>query len=859
MKYILTLFIFVCISFFPLQSQVKEITGSVKSKSGPLSGVVITVTTEADDNVLVYAITNHEGRFTLKNVDISKGKFIHARMLGFALQKHPLTPDRTDYTFVLTEEAIRLNEVQIKAVPITGAGDTTRYLASSFARKNDITLGDVLKRMPGFHVSEGGRIKYNGKDISNFYIEGSDIMGGKYPVAVKSVRHDDVGSVEVIENHQSVKLFEDLLFSDNTAVNITLKEKAKNRWVGMVNAGGGIPRQWNVDINAMRFTRKVKMLNTYKGNNTGDNVSAIGTSVPSSDESDKEAREIIVPQSVRNPYLEERKTLFNKSHLLSLNSQLPIGKSLTLTPQLEMSRSTFENTIEEEKHYFLENGRTLHIVGHENGKLRQHGISPTLRLESNTRKMYLFNVLSSDIKWRRNDFSATGTYPNEVSSRMDYTHIRNLLNLMFRTGRKVVGIRSENRWSRRPQHIDILQNDTLIYERIETSAFYSHTSATQSFVFGIATLSLEEGYIFSRHLLQSRLEGLTGFDSPENDFDYRHTQLYAKPSLSLRRRVWSATLSVPLSYRHTAYENRLAKQSYHKNRWLLSPSVSTVWTADKHWSVSLNGGWKRLPEHNNHFYTSPLLSSYPYLQTGTTNYLNPETAHVGTLIRYKNILQGLFGNIGYNRLWQHSNLMPSQDFGGAYIVTGFVRRPYSTRSDNVLGSISYMLDAIRGSVTLKGIYASFESRFMQNGKERQATSTMWQLSVKMDSSPSGILDIDYMCVLSNNAYRIREEKRQNTHTAHQRLSLTVIPKEVLNFVVTGNHYYNTLGERKKHTFLLDANVNYRLSSLWSFRLTAQNLFDRREFSYISYTDMMSIERTYRIRPFSLLFSVITSF
>ena len=97
-------------------------------------------------------------------------------------------------------------------------------------------------------------------------------MSLKYSIAVNSLRHDDVGSVEAIENHQPIKLFEDLLFSNKTAVNITFKEKAKNRWAGMIHAGAGLPRQWDMDANIMRFARKIKMLSTYKGNNTGNNV-----------------------------------------------------------------------------------------------------------------------------------------------------------------------------------------------------------------------------------------------------------------------------------------------------------------------------------------------------------------------------------------------------------------------------------------------------------------------------------------------------------------------------------------------------------------------------------------------------------
>ena len=135
-----------------------DIRGEVKEASGSLASVVVTVTTESKDDVLTYSITDSAGEFLLKNVDMTKGKFVRARLMGYANQKIALDQNRLYYSFLLTEESIELNEVLIKSAKISGAGDTTRYLASSFAKENDITLGDVLKRMPGFNVSDEGKI-----------------------------------------------------------------------------------------------------------------------------------------------------------------------------------------------------------------------------------------------------------------------------------------------------------------------------------------------------------------------------------------------------------------------------------------------------------------------------------------------------------------------------------------------------------------------------------------------------------------------------------------------------------------------------------------------------------------------------
>ena len=68
----------------------------------------------------------------------------------------------------------------MKAKPIKIKGDTIQYLLATYKKEGDRTLADVLARVPGFDVNkENGEIQYEGKSISNFYIEGMNLMGGE--------------------------------------------------------------------------------------------------------------------------------------------------------------------------------------------------------------------------------------------------------------------------------------------------------------------------------------------------------------------------------------------------------------------------------------------------------------------------------------------------------------------------------------------------------------------------------------------------------------------------------------------------------------------------------------------------------
>ena len=86
---------------------------------------------------------------------------------------------------------------------------------------NDRSIGDVIAKMPGFDVDKStGKISYEGKPISKFYIEGLDMLGGKYGTATNTLPQGEVGSVQVLRNHQPIRVLEDFTFTDDAAVNI---------------------------------------------------------------------------------------------------------------------------------------------------------------------------------------------------------------------------------------------------------------------------------------------------------------------------------------------------------------------------------------------------------------------------------------------------------------------------------------------------------------------------------------------------------------------------------------------------------------------------------------------------------------
>jgi len=63
-------------------------------------------------------------------------------------------------------KSLELQEVVVTAKRIRQSGDTISYSAATYRSKNDKTLEDLLRKMPGIEVKADGQITYNGQWIN---------------------------------------------------------------------------------------------------------------------------------------------------------------------------------------------------------------------------------------------------------------------------------------------------------------------------------------------------------------------------------------------------------------------------------------------------------------------------------------------------------------------------------------------------------------------------------------------------------------------------------------------------------------------------------------------------------------------
>ena len=290
---------------------------------------------KSDGAVVTYSIADGTGYFEIKISPVVS--YIVVSLMGMKPIRIDVGELSDGQTVIMVESVERLRTVTVTQRRIRESGDTLTYSVGSFKQAQDRSIEDVIRRMPGIDVKPSGAIEYQGKEISKFYIEGLDLMGGKYSLASGNISADKVKDVQVLENHQNVKSLRGIQYEERAAMNIVLKDEERSVWSALVEAGGGYAERnegflYDNRLMAMQFGRKFQTMMVYKGNDTGTDIS---NELNDFSDGYREENGILSLMSVPKPGFDKGKYTFNNSHLVSGNWLLKAGKDSELSLQVD--------------------------------------------------------------------------------------------------------------------------------------------------------------------------------------------------------------------------------------------------------------------------------------------------------------------------------------------------------------------------------------------------------------------------------------------------------------------------------------------------------------------------------------------
>ena len=272
------------ILLFPLLSRAQEyeISGVVKDTTQTtLSLATAYIESVKDSTVIDYTITEDDGVFNLKGKTNNEEIDFYISYTGFE-------PYYRRYN--LNEKSkIDLGEIELKpmdnlldeilirgsAPPVKLKKDTLEFNVSSFKTKENANLEDLLKKLPGVTVDNDGKIKVNGKEVTNIKVNGKDFFGDDPLIATKNLPKDLLEKIQVVDTKSKSDEFTGKESeSDEKTINVTISEENNKGLFARLTAGGGTDHRYSLNGIANYFKNDLRLSVLGSANN----INSIGFS-----------------------------------------------------------------------------------------------------------------------------------------------------------------------------------------------------------------------------------------------------------------------------------------------------------------------------------------------------------------------------------------------------------------------------------------------------------------------------------------------------------------------------------------------------------------------------------------------------
>ena len=828
-----------------LSAQTK-LTGRVTDgQSGrPLAKVVVSVKTN-EGKTKAYGQTKTDGTYTIAT-PVIEGCRLHFSIIGYKKQSLELVAGQTAYNVMLQQSAIELREVKIKSQKIRQRGDTLIYNVASFAKDGDRSIGDVLKKMPGIQVAEDGKISYNGVPINKFYIEGKDLLQGRYGLATNGVEYKDVSSVEVMTNHQPVKALKNLSESEQAAINLKLKDGSKSHLITTINAAVGTPSLWNGNLTGMMFSKQWQMISTYKTNNTGDDlqrdIREHTDLFASSAHRYSEAEYLILPRG-NNSELEQKRTLFNKSHLLSTNWIFGIGRDATLDAQVSYLTDHQYADNELQTTYFLFNdSRTVDDYQHSSARHQNLAIKATI--EVNRDSNYLNNILRADLSWNNGNVFVGGTYNAMQHLYLPHHRLRNSLEYIHRKGKNALTLYSVNQMEWLPQYTTIQRDETSLNQQISRRSFYSDEHINYDWGLGPFVLAMEGGFSY----LNREMHDISTI---------RRWQAYVTPILKYMQNKVSATLRLPVNYHHYDFSDARRDDAN------FGTNLSVSYRGIPHLTVSLSGSITENPYNISNHYSGMLLTNYRTLTKGTTDYGTATGKALTLTATYQNSGNSQFGFLTVTRMWNKNPYVAIQSFltdtlgyQGSWLVNGIMLSPNHSRSWLVNGNFETMLPLTSGMLKLFCHWVQHNQQMLSGSTMTPYRNTSFSLDVILNGTLFRKLNWKYELEYGTTSLSIANAEPNRLQGFEHSFSLYYTPIKKLSLSLMGEYYHNEIAHNQyTNLFLMDTKAILKLRSNFEITLSLNNILNQYNYGYTTYTQLMSLSESQPIRGRECLLSV----
>lgn len=824
-----------CLSSFTGFSQ-SRIRGTVYDKQTGLPLAGVTVMGYTRETLRQYTLTNEKGVFTLSFNDPEPYTHVLCTYMGYKPYTHPLSDDNKPFFIYMEEGSLQLKAVLVKPPAITRKKDTTIYDAAAFTRKGDNNISEVINRLPDISVTTRGTIKVQNRNIIRFYIENMDLLGGRYNIATRNIRPEDIAAIEVYHNHQPILALQEVEPSEQAAMNIRLKEKVKSKWLFSLGAAAGYGDSllYKGNLNAMRFSRKNQNIFLLKANNNGEDI-AMESRLQSLEPGVYKVEELSGLEnnfSVSNRILPIRADHYylNQTATGSVNTLQKLSSAADIKANINFITNRLKDYNTSLQVYDLQEQSEIRISEFTAGKMTTNQLTGEITLKQNLPDTYLNNKLYIEADW--DSYTKEITNPDlRTGNRyhLPKLGISNKLSLIKNKNGRPLKFESLLNFYQANQQLDIRSGQPLpIFEKTEARQHYSlqtfRTEHTLSFSKKIKAFSISY-----RAGLKLNYEKLRSELTPSPDIENINTQnnislFTAEPYLDGTFHYTTPTLrirvSVPLGGRYDHVSGR------HNLFFLYAPSFYLNYQFADNFTLmstlSANNRLRGIKEYAAGFIFNNYRTAY-----AKDTPQHPSNQRYYLEIRYQDLLSRIGATVSADYTQSKNNVTTSEFFIGNTLFNSQIAGKHADKAGSVGINLIYATGI--DFLTLKAgarYNTNRSSQFLQEQLYHYTTNG-YTLEGSLSFAPAHYFHMDYNF---NYTYAALKDKTQKVIKNYiHKVNMVISPWEKLT-IRCGFEYYSQfsyLYEPSKLPFL-NVHITYNTKKIKYFA-TFSNLINTREY------------------------------
>lgn len=824
--------------------------GAVKDTSGNTVEAAV-VTIKCEKRIVAYDMTDEAGKYRI--IYDSDEEFLQLTVehMGYeSACRSILNQAQQKQDFELAEKIQQLKEVVVKAPSISLRGDTLSYNLQSFVSKSDYSLRDAIKKLPGIDIEESGKIKYLGKAISNFYIEGLDLLGGQYNIATNNIPASYVATVQVLNNHNAAKIDKGT-FSDNVALNVKLFSNVKFRPVGTMEAVTGYGDEWLYQLSGagMLFDSKFQAIATAKIGNIDE--FSMDENVDHYEEDGKVsyARKILGDLSASDPPLAKKRYLSPFDVVASLNLINKVSADETLKANIGYARSQTEYAYSSVRSYFDDSGNIV-IKQQMNPSSQIHQPAVSCEYKDNGATRFIQNTFSAQASFLQSGLPSV-TNGNEVLQQESCRdiHIKNEFTSRWRKGHFLYSATSDVDYLISPTgFVEFDTESEKMQQQVGSRSLIMNNRISAVYETLKSRISLPLSVNFSADKIETDLTG-AGNDNPCNDLCGENVQLILSPKYEYTHpnRKYAFHVQIALKGEYLNYRNNGSSRVSEKAwRFSINPSLyfNYAMTANSTWRASLDY------EQNNGDALNFLIAP---VQTDITS----RSCRAGTLDRigllranlhydYRVPLSMWFINADLVYRYRHGDLFPSQNVSQNLVVSYYYPHSNNRHNLSALFAVTKQISDINTKISLSGTWMWQRQSLAQN---EEVYDVIWNnvgFSPRVTSQPFGFVEFEYSYNLEKTFNSYHSQHKSYLSQSHD-IAMKLMPVEGLQLLASVDISKRDLAtDVSKVMSLFDAGISYSYK-LMRFGIDIRNILNTQSYNYTLFDGVNTYIYDYYLR------------